>query len=108
MGSVSREPIWRVGDVEIDCGERTLVMGILNVTLDSFSVGGLYLDHGAAVIRGIVMVDVLADLIDFFDESTCLGSDLVSIEEERDCFVPVIETFAAKVPVRISTDSCLT
>ncbi|TMK66256.1 MAG: dihydropteroate synthase [Actinobacteria bacterium] len=105
MGSVSREPIWRVGDVEIDCGERTLVMGILNVTPDSFSDGGLYLDHGAAVIRGIEMVDEGADLIDVGGESTRPGSDPVSPEEERDRVVPVIETLAAKVPVPISVDT---
>jgi dihydropteroate synthase len=102
---MSREPIWRVGDVEIDCGERTLVMGILNVTPDSFSDGGVYLDHGAALNRGIEMVDEGADLIDVGGESTRPGSDPVSPEEERDRVVPVIETLAAKVPVPISIDT---
>ncbi|HET7869783.1 MAG TPA: dihydropteroate synthase, partial [Actinomycetota bacterium] len=56
--------LWRLGDRDLDCGERTLVMGILNVTPDSFSDGGRYLDHGVAVARGIEMVDEGADLID--------------------------------------------
>jgi dihydropteroate synthase len=105
MVSMSREPIWRVGDVEIDCGERTLVMGILNVTPDSFSDGGLYLDHNAAVARGFEMVDAGADLVDVGGESTRPGSDPVSPDEERDRVVPVIETLAGKVPVPISIDT---
>ncbi len=63
MGGVS-DLVWRAGDAELDCGERTLVMGILNVTPDSFSDGGLYLDHGAAVGRGIEMVDEGAAVLD--------------------------------------------
>jgi dihydropteroate synthase len=94
-----------VGDVEIDCGERTLVMGILNVTPDSFSDGGRYLDHGAAVARGIEMVEEGADLIDVGGESTRPGSDPVSSDEERDRVVPVIEALAGKVPVPISVDT---
>jgi dihydropteroate synthase len=99
------ELVWRVGDVEIDCGERTLVMGILNVTPDSFSDGGRYLDHGAAVARGIEMVEEGADLIDVGGESTRPGSDPVSSDEERDRVVPVIEALAGKVPVPISVDT---
>jgi dihydropteroate synthase len=94
-----------VGDIEIDCGERTLVMGILNVTPDSFSDGGRYLDHGAAAARGIEMVDEGADFIDVGGESTRPGSDPVSPDEERDRVVPVIETLAGKVPVPISVDT---
>jgi dihydropteroate synthase len=102
---MGRGLVWRVGDVEIDCGERTLVMGILNVTPDSFSDGGRYLDHGAAVARGIEMVDEGADFIDVGGESTRPGSDSVSTDEERDRVVPVIETLAGKVPVPISVDT---
>jgi dihydropteroate synthase len=104
MDGVS-ELLWRLGNQDLDCGERTLVMGILNVTPDSFSDGGLYLDHGVAVARGIEMVDEGADLIDVGGESTRPGSDPVSPDEERDRVVPVIETLAAKVPVPISVDT---
>ena len=97
--------VWRAGHLTIDCSERTLVMGILNVTPDSFSDGGLYLDHGAAVGRGIEMVDEGADIVDVGGESTRPGSDPVSPDEERDRVVPVIETLAAKVAVPISVDT---
>ena len=99
------ELVWRIGDRDLDCGERTLVMGILNVTPDSFSDGGLYLDHGAAVARGIEMVDEGADIVDVGGESTRPGSDPVSPDEERDRVVPVIETLATKVSVPISVDT---
>jgi dihydropteroate synthase len=102
---MGRGLVWRVGNVEIDCGKRTLVMGILNVTPDSFSDGGRYLDHGAAVARGIEMVDEGADFIDVGGESTRPGSDPVSTDEERDRVVRVIETLAGKVPVPISVDT---
>jgi len=61
---------------------RTLVMGILNVTPDSFSDGGLYLDHDAAVAHGLEMVSEGADLIDVGGESTRPGADPVDIAEE--------------------------
>ena len=102
---MDRGPVWRVGDVELDCGERTLVMGILNVTPDSFSDGGRYLDHAAAVARGIEMVDEGADLVDVGGESTRPGSDPVSADEERDRVAPVIQALTAKVPVPISIDT---
>ena len=102
---VVSELLWRLGDRDLDCGERTLVMGILNVTPDSFSDGGRYLDHGAAVDRGIEMVEEGADFIDVGGESTRPGSDPVSPDEERDRVVPVIETLAAKVPVPMSVDT---
>jgi dihydropteroate synthase len=80
-------------------------MGILNVTPDSFSDGGLYLDHGAAVSRGIEMADEGADIIDVGGESTRPGSDPVSVGEELDRAVFVIETLASKIPVPISVDT---
>jgi len=104
MDGVS-ELLWRLGNQDLDCGERTLVMGILNATPDSFSDGGRYLDHGSAVARGIEMVDEGADLVDVGGESTRPGSGPVSPDEERDRVVPVIETLAAKVPVPISVDT---
>lgn len=80
-------------------------MGILNVTPDSFSDGGLYLDHGAAVSRGIEMAEEGADIIDVGGESTRPGSDPVSVGEELDRVVFVIETLASKIPVPISIDT---
>jgi len=106
MGAMSRVGlVWRVGERELDCSERTLVMGILNVTPDSFSDGGRFLDQGAAIEHGLRMVDDGADIVDVGGESTRPGSDPVSVEEERDHVLPVIETLTSKVPVPISIDT---
>jgi len=80
-------------------------MGILNVTPDSFSDGGRFLDQGAAIEHGLRMVDEGADIVDVGGESTRPGSDPVSAEEERDRVLPVIETLASKVPIPISIDT---
>ncbi len=105
MVPMNPELIWRVGDLSIDCGERTLVMGILNVTPDSFSDGGRFLDPHAAIEQGIRMADEGADIIDVGGESTRPGSEPVSAGEERDRVVFVIETLASKSPVPISVDT---
>ncbi len=105
MEPMSPELTWRVGDLSIDCAERTLVMGILNVTPDSFSDGGRFLDHHAAIEHGIRMADEGADIVDVGGESTRPRSEPVSAGEERDRVVFVIETLASKVPVPISVDT---
>ena len=96
---------------ELDCGGRRLVldrprvMGILNVTPDSFSDGGRYLDLGAAVERAWRMVEEGADIIDVGGESTRPGAAPVPMEEEMIRVVPVIEAIAAKLPVPVSVDT---
>jgi dihydropteroate synthase len=100
-----RDVIWRVGPHLLDCGARTLVMGILNVTPDSFSDGGRYFDPESAVGRGVEMVRDGADIIDIGGESTRPGSDPVSVEEERERVVPVIKRLASEVDVPISIDT---
>src|SRR5438876_156747 len=97
--------LWRVGGRELDCSARTLVMGILNVTPDSFSDGGRFLDHEAAVRRGLEMVADGADLIDVGGESTRPGSDPVPVSEEIDRVVPVIKRLAAEIDAPISIDT---
>ncbi|MGQ0669091.1 MAG: dihydropteroate synthase [Actinomycetota bacterium] len=97
--------VWRVGDREFDCARRTLVMGILNVTPDSFSDGGRFFDPDVAVRHGVRMVEERADIIDVGGESTRPGSDPVSIEDERDRVVPVVKGLAAEVDVPISVDT---
>src|SRR5438132_10837851 len=89
-GGVGDRFIWRVGPHVLDCGRRTHVMGVLNVTPDSFSDGGLYFDPEAAVARGIEMARDGADIIDVGGESTRPGSDPVPTEEEIDRVVPVV------------------
>ncbi len=88
-----------------DVSERTYVMGILNVTPDSFSDGGLYLDRSAAVERALRMVEDGADMIDVGGESTRPGSDPVPLSEELKRTIPVIEALAKKVTIPISIDT---
>jgi dihydropteroate synthase len=96
---------WRFGDRALDCASRTHVMGVLNVTPDSFSDGGLYLDPEAAVRRGIALAAEGADLVDIGGESTRPGSDAVPAEVEADRVVPVIKRLAAEVDVPLSIDT---
>ncbi|HXF73289.1 MAG TPA: dihydropteroate synthase [Actinomycetota bacterium] len=101
----SRRLVWRCGGRELVCGERTLVMGILNVTPDSFSDGGLFLDPEAAVAHARRMVEEGADIVDVGGESTRPGSDPVPPEEERKRVLPVIEALAPELEVPISVDT---
>lgn len=80
-------------------------MGVLNITPDSFSDGGLHFDLDAAVDHGLRMVDEGADIIDIGGESTRPGSDPVTREEEIRRTIPVIAALAPKVPVPISIDT---
>jgi dihydropteroate synthase len=80
-------------------------MGVLNVTPDSFSDGGLYLDPGSAVAHGERLAEEGADLIDVGGESTRPGAEPVSEVEELRRVVPVIEQLARKVSVPISIDT---
>ena len=86
-------------------GERTLVMGVLNVTPDSFSDGGRYFDADAAAERAIAMQREGADLIDVGGESTRPGSDGVSPEEELRRVMPVLERLRGKLKIPISIDT---
>ncbi len=96
---------WRCVAREIRCGERTLLMGIVNVTPDSFSDGGRFLDHEVAVKHALRLVADGADIIDVGGESTRPGSDPVSAEEEHDRVVPIIERLAAQTVAPVSVDT---
>lgn len=95
----------RIGDIEFDFGRRTYLMGILNVTPDSFSDGGRYLKTEEAVARGLEMAEEGADLIDVGGESTRPGSGPVSLDEELKRVVPVVEKLAARTDRPISIDT---
>jgi dihydropteroate synthase len=86
-------------------GARTLVMGILNITPDSFADGGLHLDAGRAIEAGLRMVDDGADIIDVGGESTRPGAEPLPADEELRRVVPVIERLASQVAVPISIDT---
>jgi dihydropteroate synthase len=95
-----------VGERAFDCSDRTLVMGILNVTPDSFSDGGRFLGERAAVDHGVTMAEWGADIVDVGGESTRPGSDPVGAEVEIERVVPVIERLARHLPgIPISIDT---
>lgn len=82
---------------------RCLVMGILNVTPDSFSDGGAWFERDRAVQRGRQMIDEGADIVDVGGESTRPGAESVSAEEELARVVPVIEALAGEVRISVDT-----
>jgi len=91
---------------KVRLGERTLIMGVLNSTPDSFSDGGLYLDPAAAIRRGVEMARQGADWIDVGGESTRPGSRPVTAEEELERVLPVIKGLRRRLPaVPISIDT---
>ncbi|MCW8889820.1 MAG: dihydropteroate synthase [Sedimenticola sp.] len=93
------------------CGERTVdlnrpqVMGILNVTPDSFSDGGRFISRDRALKRALAMVAEGADILDIGGESTRPGAPEVEEQQELDRVIPVIESIAAELPVPISIDT---
>lgn len=96
---------WKLAHRSLSYGERTLIMGVLNVTPDSFSDGGLFLSPDQAVEHALRMIDDGADIIDVGGESTRPGSEFVSQAEEMRRVIPVIESLATKVDVPISIDT---
>jgi dihydropteroate synthase len=86
-------------------GERTLIMGILNVTPDSFSDGGQFVSVDAAVAHAEQMIAEGADIIDVGGESTRPGGEPVSVEEETRRVVPVIEALTHRTNTPISVDT---
>ena len=86
-------------------GKRTYLMGILNVTPDSFSDGGQYFDLDLAVQQGQKLVAEGADILDIGGQSTRPGAVLIPVEEELRRVIPVIQTLAAEVSVPISVDT---
>ena len=86
-------------------GIRTLVMGILNVTPDSFSDGGRYLDADAAVHHALRMAEDGADVIDIGGESTRPGAEPLTVDQELERVLPVIRRLAGSCPIPLSIDT---
>ena len=89
----------------LDFSKKTYIMGILNVTPDSFADGGLYFDKSSAIERAYQIVEEGADIIDIGGESTRPGSEPNSIKEELKRTIPVIEAISKKIKVPISIDT---
>ena len=90
--------VWRMRERVLELGERTLVMGVLNVTPDSFSDGGKFLAEGTAVAHGLRMLEEGADILDVGGESTRPGAAAVDVKEEISRVVPVIAALRAARP----------
>ena len=95
--------VLRCGKFSLDLS-RPLIMGVVNVTPDSFSDGGLYFDPKLAVAHARQLIEEGADILDIGGESTRPGAAPVSLEEERRRVLPVLERLAAgNVPVSVDT-----
>jgi len=89
----------------LELGERTLVMGVLNVTPDSFSDGGQFLDPARAIEHALAMEAAGADLVDIGGESTRPGSEAIHASEELDRVLPVLEGLRGRLKIPISVDT---
>ncbi len=98
-------PPLSVGDRTLAFGERFYVMGVLNVTPDSFSDGGQFYARQDAIERGVAMWQSGADIIDVGGESTRPGAEPVPADEELERVVPVIEALAERTDAVLSVDT---
>ena len=96
---------WCCRDRIVEFGQRTVVMGVLNVTPDSFSDGGRYLDHEKAVAHAVEMVSAGADIIDIGGESSRPGAARISAKEEMDRILPVVAETVQQVSALVSVDT---
>src|SRR5258708_4819666 len=96
---------WKLARRSLPYGERTLVMGVLNITPHSFSDGGKFYSPEKAVEHALQMIAEGADIIDIGGESTRPGSAFISEEEELQRVIPVITTLKTQTPIPISVDT---
>jgi dihydropteroate synthase len=96
---------WQLGNQTLHLGRRPLVMGIVNVTPDSFSDGGLYTGTESAVAHGLTLIEQGADLLDIGGESSRPGAAAVPLEEELRRTLPVVKLLAARCSVPLSIDT---
>src|SRR4051794_33658612 len=99
------ERLWKIGDRSIDLSQHGLIMGVLNVTPDSFSDGGEFFPASNAVDHGLQMAAAGADIVDIGGESTRPRAEPVSAKEELARVLPVIEQLRAQADVMISIDT---
>jgi dihydropteroate synthase len=99
------EMLWRIADQTVDLSPRSLIMGVLNVTPDSFSDGGEFFTTDKAVEQGQRMVADGAQIIDVGGESTRPGAEAVSVDEELARVIPVIEKLRRSISAFLSIDT---
>jgi len=100
-----KQVVWKWPGKQLVMGEKVCIMGILNITPDSFSDGGLYLNPQKALEHARQMVEDGADIIDVGAESTRPGSQPISCDDELNRVLPVLELLRKEIPVPISLDS---
>jgi dihydropteroate synthase len=88
-----------------DLSQRTLIMGVINVTLDSFSDGGRFFEREKAVNQGLRLAEAGADILDIGGESTRPGAKPLDEEEEAGRLIPVIQDLRPKIDIPISVDT---
>jgi dihydropteroate synthase len=102
---LSPSRFWTCGDYRLRLSKHPLIMGILNVTPDSFSDGGLFMDTAQAVEHAVQMEQEGADIIDIGGESTRPASEMVSEKEELNRVLPVIKALSRKLKIPLSIDT---
>ena len=100
-----RTHAWKLKSRTLEWKDRPLVMGILNVTPDSFSDGGAYLDPEAALDRALELEAEGADLLDLGGESTRPGADLITAETELARILPVLRKLRGRLGIPLSIDT---
>ena len=97
--------LFRAREKVLELGRHTRIMGVVNVTPDSFSDGGRFLDRSDAVDRGLELIEQGADIIDIGGESTRPGGEPIAESVELDRILPVLEDLIGKVNALISVDT---
>ncbi|HEV2046430.1 MAG TPA: dihydropteroate synthase [Chthoniobacterales bacterium] len=97
--------LWKIGGKIVDLSSRGMIMGVLNVTPDSFSDAGKFFDADSAVAHGVEIAAEGAQIVDVGGESTRPGAEPVAAEEELGRVIPVIEKLLAKIDIFISIDT---
>jgi len=105
MITMTRSRVLQCRGHELDLGKKTLIMGIVNVTPDSFSDGGRFYDVEKAVEHAKRLVAEGADIIDIGGESTRPGAEQVLLDEELRRVIPAVRAIASEVNVPISIDT---
>jgi dihydropteroate synthase len=96
---------WNLGARALELGKRTLIMGIVNVTPDSFSDGGLYLDAGAAANHAFKLLDEGADIIDVGGESTRPGAKVAAASSEQEDHNENLNSVAGSAPAKVAVSA---
>jgi len=106
MVGVVRKPFyWKLKSREVKLGDRTVILGVLNVTPDSFSDGGKYVDPDRAYARALQLEEEGADVLDVGAESTKPGAKRISATEELQRLSPVLKRLQGKLAIPISVDT---